>query len=91
METTPITSIVSTAQKRNPALWKAAQEMEASFLSEMLKSAGFGKVSSSFGGGAGEEQFASFLVDAQSRQLVRTQGFGIAEAVFESMLRGVVE
>lgn len=91
METTPIRSFAVIAQKSNPALWKAAQDMEASFLSEMLKSAGFGKLPHGFGGGAGEEQFSSFLVDAQSKNLARNQGLGIAEIVFKSMLHGATE
>jgi len=58
-------------------------------MSEMLKSAGFGEVSDSFGGGVGEEPFSSFLVDAQSEQIIRSHSLGIAEAVFRSLSEGV--
>jgi hypothetical protein len=40
---------------------------------------------SSFGGGAGEEQFASFLRDAQAKEMVRVGGVGLAEAVFTAL------
>lgn len=43
---TEITALSATAAsqipKRDQALWKVAQELEASFLAEMLKSAGMG-------------------------------------------------
>lgn len=63
----------------------AAQKLEASFLAEMLKSAGFGEVRSSFGGGAGEEHFSSFLVDAQAEKMVQAGGIGLAEQLFEAL------
>ena len=43
----------------------AAEQLEADFLAEMLKSAGLGTTSPSFGGGAGEDHFGSFLRQAQ--------------------------
>jgi Rod binding domain-containing protein len=63
----------------------AAEKMEASFLSEMLKSAGAGAARDSFGGGAGEEQFTSFLRDAQASEMVKAGGIGLAESLFEAM------
>lgn len=63
----------------------AAQKMEANFLAEMLKSAGVGSPRKAFGGGAGEEQFASFLRDEQAEEMVRAGGIGLAEALFEAM------
>ena len=63
----------------------AAQKMEATFLAEMLKSAGVDAPRESFGGGAGEEHFSSFLRDAQAEEMVRTGGIGLAEALFEAM------
>lgn len=54
------------------------QKLESVFLSEMLKAAGVGKSSESFGGGAGEDQFSSFLVEAQAREMVRAGGLGLA-------------
>lgn len=66
-------------------LREAAIQLEATFLSEMLKSAGFGESRESFGGGAGEDQFGSFMRDAQARELAQSGGIGLAEALFEAL------
>ncbi|WP_417240587.1 rod-binding protein [Celeribacter halophilus] len=63
----------------------AADKLEATFLAEMLKSAGFGKTSETFGGGAGEDQFASFLVQAQAEQMVKAGGIGLSEQIFNAL------
>jgi len=63
----------------------AARELEATFLSEMLKSTGLGKTPDAFGGGAGEDQFASFLRLEQARAMVDAGGIGLAESLFEAM------
>ena len=63
----------------------AAQKMEATFLAEMLKSAGVGTPRDAFGGGEGEEHFSSFLRDAQAEEMVKAGGIGLAEALFEAM------
>ncbi len=62
-----------------------AQELEATFLAEMLKSAGLSSSSAAFGGGAGEDQFTSFLVNAQARQIVRAGGIGLAENLYHAL------
>ena len=67
------------------ALRQAAEKMEAAFLSEMLKAAGVGKTPDAFGGGAGEDQFASFLRDAQAEEMVRAGGIGLAETLFHAL------
>lgn len=63
----------------------AAEKMEATFLAEMLKSAGVGAPRETFGGGEGEEHFSSFLRNAQAEEMVRAGGIGLAEALFEAM------
>ena len=73
------------ASKRHQQLWDVAQKLEASFLSEMLKSAGLGQAPDSFGGGTGEEQFSSFLRDAQAKSMVKSGGIGLAHSIFESL------
>ena len=87
-EMTPIPSIVTAlpAPPRNTALYEAAQKLEATFLAEMLKSAGLGQTSESFGGGAGEDQFGSFLVQEQAMQMVRSGGIGLAESLYEALM-----
>lgn len=67
------------------ALWDAAQKLEAGFLSEMLKAAGFGEARDAFGGGVGEEQFTSFLRDRQAQDMVKHGGIGLAENLFNAL------
>ena len=64
---------------------KQAKTLEASFLSEMLGHAGMGEARDSFGGGVGEEQFASFLRQEQAKQMVEKGGIGLAEHLFRAL------
>ena len=66
----------------------AARELEATFLAEMLSSAGFGAPRGAFGGGPGEEQFASMLRLEQSRAMVDAGGIGLAETIFKALNEG---
>lgn len=75
----------TTQPKTSEQLWEAAKELEAVFLAEMLKTAGFGKPLEGFGGGIGEEQFSSVLVDHQARAFADRGGIGLAERIFEAM------
>ena len=76
---------------RQVRLREAAVKLEANFLAEMLKSAGLGKTSEGFGGGAGEEQFSSFLVQAQAAALAEAGGVGLAESLFQSLMESAHE
>lgn len=82
-EINPTVPVVVTPRDRQ--IMDTAQKLEATFLSEMLKSTGVGEVSDSFGGGVGEEQFTSFLRDAQAHEMVKAGGIGLAEVFFQSM------
>ncbi|MCM2561887.1 rod-binding protein [Lutimaribacter sp. EGI FJ00013] len=66
-------------------LRKAAIELEASFLAEMLKTAGLGNTPDAFGGGIGEDQFASFLLQEQARAMAERGGVGLAETIFHAL------
>ncbi|WP_264211901.1 rod-binding protein [Leisingera thetidis] len=66
-------------------LREAAIELEASFLAQMLKSAGLGESREGFGGGAGEEQFSSFLIREQANQIARAGGVGLAESLYHAL------
>ncbi|WP_461428689.1 rod-binding protein [Gymnodinialimonas sp.] len=70
-------------------LREVAQDLEAAFLAEMLKHAGFGEARDpdSFGGGIGEEQFSSMLRDEHARTLSGRGGIGLAESIFTSLVR----
>ena len=88
MQVTPDTAGVALARKptaqADAELRAVADQLEAGFLAEMLKSAGFGQARDSFGGGAGEDQFSSFLIQAQAEKMVAAGGIGLSEAVFEA-------
>ena len=73
------------ARSADAELRQAAQAFEAGFLAEMLKSAGLGRVPGGFGGSAGEDQFASFLVRAQAEAMVAAGGIGLSQAIFEAL------
>lgn len=64
---------------------QAAEDLESAFLAEMLKSAGLGKARDSFGGGAGEDHFSSFLVEAQAKQITKAGGIGLAESLYNAL------
>lgn len=85
MEISPSVHSPLAPEARDKALRDAAEKLEAGFLAEMLKAAGLGKTRGHFGGGAGEDQFSSFLVQEQALQMVRTGGIGLAEALYESL------
>ncbi|MFN4129194.1 MAG: rod-binding protein [Paracoccaceae bacterium] len=72
-------------------LYEKAKELETAFLSEMLAHAGLGESSDSFGGGIGEEQFASFLRNEQARGIVQKGGLGLAQTIFEALVKAQEE
>ena len=75
----------TTPDDKDRALRQAATELEAAFLTEMLKSAGLGEASAGFGGGAGESQFSSFLIREQAQLMVAAGGIGLAESLFHAL------
>ncbi|MGZ2259737.1 rod-binding protein [Roseobacter sp. A03A-229] len=83
--TSPIGPTTTTLSSHDKALREVAQKLEASFLAEMLKSAGLGKTSEHFGGGSGEDQFSSFMVQEQAMQMVKAGGIGLSESLFQAL------
>lgn len=81
----PLSAPAPTAPDRMATLRARAAELETAFLSEMLGHAGLGAPASAFGGGAGEEQFASFLRQAQAGAIVRAGGLGLTEAFVRAL------
>ena len=61
------------------------QQLESVFLAEMLKVSGVGKTPESFGGGEGEDQFSSFLREAQAKEMVLAGGLGLAKKIDSSL------
>ncbi|MDZ7906089.1 MAG: rod-binding protein [Cypionkella sp.] len=81
-----------TRPPRSPALagqdallFDKARALEASFLSEMLGHAGLNAAPDGFSGGAGEEQFSSFLRAEQAKAMVAKGGIGLAEQIFHAL------
>lgn len=65
-----------------------AQQFEASFLSIMLNQMFEGvDVEEPFGGGNGETMFKSFLTDAIGKDMAKSGGIGVADAVGREMLK----
>ena len=75
----------STPKATEMQMREAARALEATFLDEMLKSAGLGAMKGAFSGGIGEEQFASFLRAQQADAMVDAGGIGLAEQIFRSL------
>ena len=66
-------------------LRESAVELEGAFIAEMLKHVKLGQTPDEFGGGAGEDQFGSFLRFEQARQMAAAGGIGLAEAIFDAL------
>lgn len=69
----------------SPEVRAAAKEFEAAFLAEMLKHTGIAKPPETFGGGAGESQFAPLLVREYASALAERGGLGIADQIAASL------
>lgn len=67
------------------ALRAVAQDLEAAFLSEMLKHSGLGSAGGP-GGGPGTDQFASLLRNEQARLFAERGGIGLAESIFRALV-----
>ncbi len=64
-----------------------ARAFEAAFIAEMLKHAGMNRTPEATGGGPGEEAFASFLTQEHARLIAERGGFGLAEQIFNAILK----
>jgi flagellar protein FlgJ len=68
-------------------LYDAALELESAFVFEMLKSAGLGQSREGLNGGAGEDQFSSLLLRHQAKGLTDAGGIGLADLLFQALLK----
>lgn len=67
---------------------QTAQDFEASYLSQMLKPMFEGlSTEAPFGGGAGEEMWRGFLVEAMAKETAKAGGVGLADKVMSHMLK----
>ena len=79
-------TIAPATQRQKPdPLRAAAVQLEATFLAEMLKSAGLDKTDGPFGGGEGEAQFSSLLIREQANAMAQAGGIGLAENLYEAL------
>ena len=87
MDVTPLPKPALPGPGRSEVLQAKAEDLEAVFLAEMLAHAGMGEQQGAFSGAEGEAQFTSFLRQEQARAIVQSGGIGLAESIFNSMLR----
>ena len=92
MQLAPVTKSAGAAApdapgSRRAVLLEKAKALETAFLSEMLSYAGMGKSDGEFSGGVGEDQYASFLREAQAKDIVAHGGIGLAEHLFQSLVK----
>ena len=71
---------VTTPRPQAQTQKNAGIAFEQMFLAEMLSHTGLGQTSA-FGGGIGEDQFRSFLVQEQARMLAESGGIGLAAVI----------
>ncbi len=85
----PLTNAAASSPdgKRRAELLQKAKDLEASFLSEMLSYAGDKASDGPFSGGVGEQQYSSFLQEAQAKAIVAHGGIGLAEKLFQSLVK----
>ncbi|MFS4439492.1 rod-binding protein [Paracoccaceae bacterium GXU_MW_L88] len=79
------------AKEPHPKLRAVAQDLEANFLAEMLKFSGLGESRESFGGGAGEDAFASMLTTEYADLLAAQGGVGLGEQIYQSLVERMAE
>lgn len=77
----------SLSPARSAQLMKKAKELETSFLSEMLSYTGLDSSKGAFTGGIGEDQFSSFLREAQAKAMVEHGGIGLSQNIFNALAR----
>lgn len=82
-----INSLPTAPDGRNQKLVSLANKLEANFLAEMFKTAGVGQPRETFGGGAAEEQFSSFLVQEYADATVAAGGIGLSEVIYRALVQ----
>jgi flagellar protein FlgJ len=74
-------------EQRREALRAVAVSFEAMFLTQVLDLAGVGRSPEGFSGGHGEEAFRGHMLGEQGRMMAEAGGIGLAEHVFEALLK----
>jgi Rod binding domain-containing protein len=73
---------------RDMGAWETARDFEAQFMSVLMQPMfeGSGE-ESAFGGGPGESMFRSLLVEQYGREMAKSGGIGLADAVYREILK----
>ena len=85
MKITPTSTASITPPSQDERLMAVSRDMEKAFLFEMLKHTGIGEAPEGFGGGVGEEQFASLLQEHYAQAMVDGGGIGLAAHIYSSL------
>nr|MDV2929978.1 rod-binding protein [Roseovarius sp. W115] len=86
LQVNPISKTSTANISRTEDIKLAAEKLEATFLAEMLKAAGFGEQENSFSGGSGEDQFASFHRQVIADQIAAAGGVGLTEHIMRALM-----
>ena len=81
------TQHADSGSQQHGQLRQTAMRLEGAFLAEMLRHGGAGRPRTDFGGGVGEDAFASMLAREQADHFAQAGGIGLAEAIFASLQR----
>jgi peptidoglycan hydrolase FlgJ len=74
-------------QRQREKTAEAARAFEAAILSTLMQSMFNGVSAGAFGGGEGEAQFKSLMIDAYAQQTAKAGGIGISDQVGREMLK----
>lgn len=84
----PAVQPAAPAIDRDSAAYKSAQEFESVFLTQMVSQMYSGlDAQGPFGGGFAEETYRSLLYQEIGRQMAAGGGVGIADAVYEEIVK----
>jgi Rod binding domain-containing protein len=74
--------------KSEAEIKRTAQDFEAAFIAQLLGDMFKGvETPAPFNGGAGEDAFKSFFVEAVAKQMARAGGLGLADDLAREMLK----
>jgi Rod binding domain-containing protein len=73
--------------RSQPNLEETAKAFETVFVAQMLETAGFGRARGAFGGGAGEDAFASMAIQHTAEAFVERGGLGLTASIVQALVQ----
>ncbi|PHR91177.1 MAG: hypothetical protein COA69_11685 [Robiginitomaculum sp.] len=73
-------------EKKDARAWQSAKDFEAAFISQMLTYSGFAKALTA-SGGEDVASFSQFYMEAIAEDLAEGGGFGLADQIYESIVK----